>query len=98
MGGDRNLGIPHAFADNHEVQPSPFPFRSHWHRRIDAHMAAGSCTPEWPDASCSRDPPLPLRSHHLVVKPPLEAAGRRAGAARGASLARGRPASGRGLC
>ena len=34
----------------------------------------------------------------LVVKPPLAAAGRRAGAARGASLARGRPASGRGLC
>ena len=54
------------FADNHEVQPSPFPFRSHWHRRIDAHMAAGSCPPERRDASGSRNPPLPLRSHHAM--------------------------------
>ncbi|EOD13142.1 hypothetical protein EMIHUDRAFT_212884 [Emiliania huxleyi CCMP1516] len=27
-------------------------------------MAAGSCKPERRDASCSRNPPLPLRSHH----------------------------------
>ena len=60
----------------HKVQPSPFPFRSRWPRRIDAHMAAGSCTPERRDASCSRNPPLPLRSHHamrfaLAATPPL---------------------------
>ena len=29
-------------------------------------MAAGSCTPERRDASCSRNPPLPLRSHHAM--------------------------------
>ena len=46
--------------------PSPFPFRSRWPRRVDAHMAAGSCTPERRDASCSRNPPLPLRSHHAM--------------------------------
>ncbi|EOD04222.1 hypothetical protein EMIHUDRAFT_221326, partial [Emiliania huxleyi CCMP1516] len=29
-------------------------------------MAAGSCAPERRDASCSRNPPLPLRSHHAM--------------------------------
>ena len=49
-----------------DTGPSPFPFRSRWPRRVDAHMAAGSCTPERRDASCSRNPPLPLRSHHAM--------------------------------
>ena len=58
--------IRSSLTTTHKVQPSPFPFRSRWPRRIDAHMAAGSCTPERRDASCSRNPPLPLRSHHAM--------------------------------
>ena len=58
--------VPPSLTTTHKVQPSPFPFRSRWPRRIDAHVAAASCTPKRRDASCSRNPPLPLRSHHAM--------------------------------